>query len=109
MEMVIFAISIVAVCLFLNLLQETITRKNAIDNLKSANQTIADMTGELSIVTRERNDAVDELEKVAKERDELKAKLCEMKTANFELLNCKIHKGGMLARIKSIIDEDVDE
>lgn len=77
--------------------------------LVRTNQAVADMTGELSIVTRERNDAVDELGKVTKERDELQAKVCELKTNDIELLNLRIYKESMLARLKAIINDEVDE
>lgn len=136
-EIIAYAMSIVAAYLFLRLFQETITRKNAIDKLDSAdltiatitktlntsqrerdtfkceleraNQTIGVMMGDLSIVRMERQGVVEELEKVAKERDELQAKACELKTNDIELLNLKIYKERVLTRLKSIIDDEVDE
>lgn len=86
-----------------DMLDEVQSERDALKcELGHANQSIADITADLSTASYQ-------LEKVAKERDELQAKVCELKTNDIELLNLKIYKERVLTRLKSIIDDEVDE
>lgn len=99
MEILAYAMSIVAAYLFLRLFQETITRKNAVDDLKRANQTIADITADLSTASYQ-------LEKVAKERDELRDELGKCYD-EYDQFIVKHH--GMVGKLKSILTDAISK
>lgn len=106
MEVVIYLLSAAIVIGFWVLFWLFMDRNNIIGNY---NQTTAKLMSNNSVLANERDGAIAELEKVTKERDELQAKLCKIKDNDIELLNLKIYKERVLARLKSIIDDEVGE
>lgn len=81
-------------------------RNDAVAKLEKGERELDELREQINQVS---SFGISEVERITKERDELQAKVCELKTNDIELLNLKIYKERVLTRLKSIIDDEVDE